>query len=140
MMKPLLSLLSSRLLASLAVFLLLPGAAQAAQEERPLEQREEHAEAGDQSKDPDPAATGEAPTASKATGTTHYDGAGDGDAPSQWPKALLRGVPEGVNVAAIKARLKERGMDDDLLAIMSPVDVVNVAREMKVLVLEGDDE
>jgi hypothetical protein len=31
-------------------------------------------------------------------------------------------------------------MDDDLLAIMSPVDVVNVAREMKVIVLEGDDE
>jgi hypothetical protein len=104
------------------------------------EDEEEDVQTTDQGRDPDPAATGRAPTTSKATGAAHRDGADDGDDPSRRPPALLRGVPEGVDVAAVKAELKERGMDDDLLAIMSPVDVVNVAREMKVLVPEGDDE
>jgi len=104
------------------------------------EDEEEDLETADESEHPGPATTGRAPTASEATGAAHHDGAGDGDDRSRRPPALLRGVPEGVDVAAVKAELKERGMDDDLLAIMSPVDVVNVAREMKVLVLEGDDE
>jgi hypothetical protein len=104
------------------------------------EDEKEDVETADQSADPGQAASRGVPSAPQATGAAGRDGADGGEDPSRRPPALLRGIPEGVDVAAVKAQLKERGMDDDLLAIMSPVDVVNVAREMKVLILEGDDE
>jgi hypothetical protein len=48
-------------------------------------------------------------------------------------------VPDGVNLEALKATLLESGMDEALLSLMSPVDLVNVARELKLLRLEEDD-
>jgi len=92
-----------------------------------------------QSKASDRAATGRVPT-EKATGAARRDGADGDHDPSRQPPSPLRAVPEGVDVEAVKSQLRERGMADDLLAIMSPVDVVNVARELKILVLEGKNE
>jgi hypothetical protein len=48
-------------------------------------------------------------------------------------------VPDGVNLEALKAALLESGMDAALLSLMSPVDLVNVARELKLVRLEEDD-
>ncbi|MGD2145106.1 MAG: FtsK/SpoIIIE domain-containing protein [Anaerolineae bacterium] len=65
-----------------------------------------------------------------------------GDEPDlpQQPLALMKSVPDDVDIGALKALLKAEGMDNDLMAIMSPVDLVNVARELKTLNLEPNDE
>jgi hypothetical protein len=68
------------------------------------------------------------------------EGGGEKSDPLRQPPALMKTVPDGVDIEALKALLKAEGMDDDLLAIMSPVDLVNVARELKILNLEPDDE
>jgi hypothetical protein len=49
-------------------------------------------------------------------------------------------VPESVDLKALKKRLVEAGMDEDLVSLLSPVDMVNVARELKVPVVEEDGE
>ena len=53
---------------------------------------------------------------------------------------MLSAVPEGVDLEALKEKLLQAGMDADLMAMLSPVDVVNVARELDIPVLEGDGE
>jgi hypothetical protein len=49
-------------------------------------------------------------------------------------------VPEGVDLKALKKKLVEAGMDEDLMSLLSPVDLVNVARELKIPVVEEDGE
>jgi hypothetical protein len=65
-----------------------------------------------------------------------------GDSAQAQPAAsgLLSAVPEGVDLEALKERLLEAGMDQDLLALLSPVDLVNTARELKIPVWEEDGE
>ena len=53
---------------------------------------------------------------------------------------ITHGTPFYEIIEVVKARLKDAGMDDNLLDLMSAVDVMNVARELKILSLEGDDE
>jgi hypothetical protein len=67
---------------------------------------------------------------------------GGGDGVQSQPPApeLLDAVPEGVDLERLKEKLLEAGMDEDLLTLLSPVDVVNVARELKIPVLEDDGE
>jgi hypothetical protein len=65
---------------------------------------------------------------------------GDNDQAQPTAPGLLSTVPEGVDLEALKEKLLEAGMDQDLLALLSPVDVVNTARELKIPLSEGDDE
>jgi hypothetical protein len=60
-------------------------------------------------------------------------------APSTSPESL-GALPEGIDLEALKKKLVEAGMDDDLLALLSPIDVVNVARELNIPLSEGDGE
>jgi hypothetical protein len=49
------------------------------------------------------------------------------------PPIILSAVPDSVNVDEVKAQLRERGFDDSLMKLLDPVDVINVALEMKIL-------
>ena len=61
------------------------------------------------------------------------------------PAVRLRAVPEHINVESIKEQLKLKGFNEKLMRHLSPVDIVNVALEMKIvseadLMNEASDE
>jgi hypothetical protein len=57
------------------------------------------------------------------------------------PGSVLRSeVPEGVDVENLKEKLVEKGMAPSLLDLLSEVDIVNTAVELKILVLDEEEE
>jgi DNA segregation ATPase FtsK/SpoIIIE-like protein len=67
------------------------------------------------------------------------EGRGEGQAQPTGP-GMLSAVPEGVDLDALKEKLLQAGMDGDLMAMLSSVDLVNVARELEIPVVEEDGE
>lgn len=80
-------------------------------------------------------ATGSVPQAPQEAGPA----TADGETPETDGPVRLREVPEDVDLEALKIRLIKAGMEEDLLALLSPVDMVNVGRELGVLEPGEDD-
>lgn len=87
---------------------------------------------------PEPAQTGpvEAAEPSPTAATGHDD-----QEPSGAAAMVLRSqVPEGVDVESLKGQLVEKGIAPSLLDLLSAVDIVNTAVELKILVLDEAEE
>jgi hypothetical protein len=50
-----------------------------------------------------------------------------------------RGIPEGVDVEALKPQLIARGLAPSLLALLSPIDIYHTAVEMKILIPDAEE-